>query len=287
MATIDVPVRGSRELRLRKLAPALGAVVEDFDLSQHHDDASIAAVRSALDENLVLFFENQTLTPEEQRDFAARFGELYTHPLYPGQAGLPELMILEYNENRKGHNNTWHSDVTYIQTPPQASLLYAEVLPDVGGDTIWINTYLAYEALTEPLKLLAGRLYAVHDFARAFRPERFAQYGIPDRAEKAYEDNPPVIHPLVRTNTKTGRKALFVNETFTSHIDGVTGRESRALLDFFLEHLKQPEFQVRWKWTPNAVAFWDNRWTQHYALSDYFPHHRRMRRATILGDRPV
>lgn len=283
----DLLVRDAADLKLRKVAPAIGAVVEAFDLSQRHDDATIAAVRRALDENLVLFFEGQTLTPEQQRDFAARFGELYVHPVYPGEAGLPELMILEYDENRKGHNNTWHSDVTYIQTPPQASLLYGEIVPEVGGDTLWANTYLAYEALSEPLKELAGKLQAVHDFAKAFRPERFAQYGIAERVDKAYADNPPVVHPVVRTNPQTGRKALFVNATFTSHIAGVSAHESRALLDFFIQHLQQPEFQVRWKWTPNAVAFWDNRWTQHYALSDYFPEHRRMRRATILGDRPV
>ena len=286
MATIEVPLH-SAKLEIRKLAPALGAVVESFDLAQQHDDRTIAAIRRALDENLVLFFEDQSITPEQQRDFAARFGALYVHPLYPGQSGLPEIMILEYDQNRKGHNNVWHSDVTYIQTPPQASLLYAEVLPGIGGDTLWANTYLAYEALSEPLKALAGRLNAVHDFSKAFRPERFAQYGIADRIDKVYEENPPVVHPVVRTNPQTGRKALFVNQNFTSHIADVSERESRALLDFFLDHLNQPEFQVRWQWKPNAVAFWDNRWTQHYALSDYFPHHRRMRRATILGDRPV
>jgi taurine dioxygenase len=283
MATIAHDTR----LEVRKLTPALGAVVESFDLARDHDDASIAAVREALDENLVIFFERQTITPEQQRDFAAKFGSLYVHPLYPGQAGLPEIMVLEYDETRKGHNDVWHTDVTYIQTPPQASLLYSEIVPELGGDTLWSNNYLAYEALSEPLKELAGRLHAVHDFSKAFKPERFAQYGIADRAAKAYEENPPVRHPVVRTNPKTGRKALFVNENFTSHIADVSERESRAILDFLLQHTNQPEFQVRWTWKPGTVAFWDNRWTQHYALADYFPHHRRMRRATILGDRPV
>lgn len=273
--------------KIRKLTPALGAVVESFDLASDHDGETIAAIRRALDEHLVLFFEDQTLSPEAQRAFAARFGELYVNPLYPGADGLPEIMVIEYDDNRKGRNNVWHSDVTYIETPPQASLLYAEVLPEIGGDTLWANTYLAYEALSEPLKELAGRLRAVHDFAKAFGPDRFAQYGITDHAASIYKDNPPVVHPVVRTNPQTGRKALYVNRNFPSHIADVSELESRALLDFFLEHLSQPEFQVRWQWKPNAVAFWDNRWTQHYALSDYFPHHRRMRRATILGDRPV
>jgi taurine dioxygenase len=196
-------------------------------------------------------------------------------------------MVLEYDANRRGHNDVWHTDVTYIATPPKASLLYAEIIPESGGDTLWLNTYLAYEALSEPIKRLASELYAVHDFAKAFRPERFAQYGIAERAQQAYAENPPVTHPVVRTNVATGRKGLFVNQNFTSHIAGVSERESKAILTLLFDHLAQPEFAVRWRWTPGAVAFWDNRFTQHYALADYFPQHRRMRRATILGDRPV
>ena len=275
------------KLTVKPLAPALGAVVEGIDLARDQDDATVAAVAAALEEHLVLFFEDQTITPEQQRDFAKHFGDLYKHPLYPGQAGLPEIMVLEYTADRKGHNDVWHTDVTYIQTPPKASLLYAEILPEIGGDTLWVNTYLAYEALSEPLKQLTAQLEAVHDFSKAFRPERFAEYGIAEQALKAYEDNPPVKHPVVRTNVATGRKALFVNQNFTSHIAGIPERESRAILALLYDHLQQPEFQVRWRWKPNAVAFWDNRFTQHYAIADYFPHHRRMRRATILGDRPV
>ena len=287
MATIDSAQAPLQHLTIRRVAPALGAIVEGVDLAQEQSVESIAAIQAALEEHLVLFFPKQRFTPEQQRDFAKRFGDLYQHPLYPGQDGLPEIMVLEYDATRRGHNDVWHTDVTYIQTPPKASLLYAEILPDLGGDTLWVNTYLAYEALSEPLKELASRLYAVHDFAKAFSPERFAQYGIAERMQKAYEDNPPVTHPVVRTNVATGRKALFVNQNFTSHIAGVSARESRAILDFLYGHLTQPEFQVRFTWTPNAVAFWDNRFTQHYALADYFPQHRRMQRATILGDRPV
>jgi taurine dioxygenase len=276
-----------KTLSLRKLAPALGAIVDGVDLAEEQSDASIAAIESALEEHLVLFFPDQRFSAEQQRDFAKRFGDLYRHPLYPGQEGLPEIMVLEYDAARRGHNDVWHTDVTYVQTPPKASLLYADVLPELGGDTLWVNTYLAYEALSEPLKELASRLYAVHSFAKAFSPERFAQYGIAERTQAAYDENPPVTHPVVRTNVATGRKALYVNQNFTSHIAGVSAKESRAILDFLYEHLTQPEFQVRFRWTEHAVAFWDNRFTQHYALADYYPHHRRMRRATIIGDRPV
>jgi taurine dioxygenase len=279
--TIEAP------LVRKPLSPTIGAVVEGIDLAQRLDDGAITQIRRALDEHLVLFFEDQRITPVQQRDFAARFGELHVHPVYPGTDEAREIMVLAYDESRKGHNDTWHSDVTFIQAPPQASILYAEEIPEVGGDTIWVNTYAAYEALSEPVKELAGKLHAVHDFAKAFKLDRFRSYGIEEQAAQAYSDNPPVSHPVVRTNPATGRKALFVNATFTSHIEGLSQRESDALLELFFAHLIQPEFQVRWRWKPNVVAFWDNRWTQHYALSDYFPHRRSVRRATILGDRPV
>jgi taurine dioxygenase len=274
-------------LLTKPLSPTIGAVVAGIDLAQPLDDGAIAQIRRALDEHLVLFFEDQRITPVQQRDFAARFGELHVHPFYPGTDEAREIMVLAYDESRKGHNDTWHSDVTFIQTPPQASILYAEEIPEVGGDTIWVNTYAAYEALSEPVKELAGKLHAVHDFSKAFKLDRFRQYGIEEQAAQAYSGNPPVTHPVIRTNPATGRKALFVNATFTSYIEELSQRESDALLELFFAHLIQPEFQVRWRWKPNVVAFWDNRWTQHYALSDYFPHRRRVRRATILGDRPT
>ena len=281
VTTTDTP------LVTKPLSPAIGAVVQGIDLAQPLDDGAIARIRRALDEHLVLFFEDQQLTPVQQRDFARRFGELHVHPLYPSSDEVREIMVIAYDETRKGHNDTWHTDVTFIETPPQASILYAEVIPEVGGDTIWLNTYAAYEALSEPVRRLAGELRAVHDFSKAFKLERFRAYGIEERAPQAYTENPPVSHPVVRTNPETGRKALFVNSTFTSHIEGLSPLESDALLKLFFDHLLKPEFQVRWRWKANTVAFWDNRWTQHYALSDYFPHPRRVRRATILGDRPV
>jgi taurine dioxygenase len=289
MTTLSQPQTASngKPLIARALSPAIGATVEGVDLSAPHSDGVIAQIRQALDEHLVLFFEDQHITPVQQRDFAKRFGELHVHPLYPGTDEVREIAVLAYDENRKGHNNTWHTDVTFIETPPQASILFAEEIPEVGGDTIWVNSYAAYEALSEPLKKLASELRAVHDFSKAFKPERFRAYGIEERAAAAYAENPPVSHPVVRTNLATGRKALFVNATFASYIEGLSQLESDALLKLFFDHLVRPEFQVRWRWKPNTVAFWDNRWTQHYALSDYFPHPRRVRRATILGDRPV
>jgi taurine dioxygenase len=250
-------------------------------------DRELAEIRSALDENLVLFFEGQSLTPVQQRDFAARFGPLYVHPFYPGHVEAPEVMILAHDESHRANSDRWHNDVTFLQTPPLAGILYAEEIPELGGDTLWANMYLAYETLSEPLKELVAPLRAVHSFAKNFTPERFRTLGMEDRRDAMYAEHPPVAHPVARTNPATGRKALFVNQDFTSHIEGVTPRESEALLRFLFEHMAQPEFQVRWRWQPGTLAFWDNRWTQHCALADYFPNRRRVRRATVLGERPV
>jgi taurine dioxygenase len=274
-------------LRAQPLTPALGAIVDGIDLAQPLGDDDIAAIRSALDEHLVLFFRQQTLTPVQQRDFAARFGRLYTHPFYPGHQDAPEIMILEHDATRRAKSDRWHNDVTYLATPPQASVLYAEEIPELGGDTLWANMYLAYETLSEPQRRFISGLRAVHSFAKNFTPERFTALGMENERDRMYAEHPPVSHPVARTNPATGRKALFVNQDFTSHVEGLAPRESEALLRLLFEHMAQPEFQVRWRWTAGTVAFWDNRWTQHCALADYFPARRRVRRATIAGERPV
>jgi taurine dioxygenase len=274
-------------MELVQLTPSIGAVVGGIDLRAPIARDTLAEIRAALDEHLVLFFEDRPLAPSEQRDFAARFGPLYRHPFYPGHAEAPEIMVLEHDDTQRANSDRWHNDVTYLETPPQAAVLYAEEIPKVGGDTLWANMYLAYETLSRPLRELVSQLRAVHSFAKNFTPERFRALGMEGRREQLYAEHPPVCHPVARTNPVSGRKALFVNQDFTSHIEGVSQRESDALLRFLFEHMAQPEFQVRWRWRPQTVAFWDNRWAQHCALADYFPHRRRMRRATILGDRPV
>ena len=247
----------------------------------------IGEIVTALDDRLVLFFEDQSLTPVQQRDFARRFGPLYVHPFYPGHEEAPEIMVLEHDATRRANSDRWHNDVTYLATPPKAAVLYAEDIPPLGGDTLWANMYLAYETLSDPLKDLVGSLRAVHSFAKNFTPERFAALGMEDRRDEMYARHPAVSHPVARTNPVTGRRALFVNQDFTSHIEGVSPRESEALLRFLFEHMSAPQFQIRWRWSAGTVAMWDNRWTQHCALADYFPAHRLVRRATIVGEAPV
>jgi taurine dioxygenase len=274
-------------LKTIPLTPAIGAVIEGIDLQAPLSDEDIYEIEAALDDRLVLFFENQPLTPIQQRDFAARFGPLYLHPFYPGHSEAAEIMVLEHDATRRANSDRWHNDVTFLARPPKAAVLCTVDIPPIGGDTLWANMYLAYEALSAPMKEFVSRLRAVHSFAKNFTPERFAAIGMENRRDALYAQHPPVSHPVARTNPATGRKALYVNQDFTSHIEGVSPRESEALLRFLFEHMSAPEFQVRWRWSAGTLAMWDNRWTQHCALADYFPAHRLVRRATIIGEPPV
>jgi taurine dioxygenase len=274
-------------LKAQPLTPAIGALIEGIDLAAPLSDDAVADIRSALDRHLVVFFRGQSVTPAQQRDFAARFGELYVHPFYPGHEDAREIMLLLNDATHRPSADRWHNDVTYLETPPMGAVLYAEEIPPLGGDTLWASMYAAHDALSEPMKQFVAGLRAVHSFAKNFTPERFRALGWEDRRDAMYAQHPPVLHPVARTNPATGRKALFVNQDFTSHIEGLTARESDAVLRLLFEHMAQPEFQVRWRWRAGDIAFWDNRWAQHCALGDYFPQRRIVRRATIAGDRPV
>jgi taurine dioxygenase len=269
------------------LTPTIGAVIGDVDLAQNLDAQIIADVRAALLKHKVIFFEDQHITPVQHRDFAARFGDLHTHPLYPGVPEAPEMFILDNHANNPTDNDAWHTDVTFIETPPLGAILYAKLLPESGGDTCWANMQAAYEALSKPLQRFLSELDAVHDFNRGFpQGGQVAKQAGKDKAAKALDEHPPVIHPMVRTHPETGEDGLFVNYGFTDRIKGLRRNESDALLNMLFVHIQKPEFQVRWKWKPHSIAFWDNRITQHYAVNDYLPARRVMNRATILGDRP-
>ena len=271
----------------RPLTPAIGALVENVDLAGPLDDEQFADLQAALLKHQVLFFENQRLTPVQHRDFAARFGALHTHPLYPGVPEAPELFTLDNHQANPTDNDSWHTDVTFIETPPKAAILHAHLLPASGGDTIWSNMKAAFEALSPSFRDYLTTLDAVHDFARGFPASGVVAGNAGAEAHaRAVAANPPVTHPVVRTHPETGEDGLFVNFTFTDRIVGLTRKESDAILGMLFEHIQKPEFLVRWRWSENAIAFWDNRVTQHYAVNDYLPARRVMVRATILGDPP-
>ena len=274
-------------MRVVPLGPAIGSRIEGLDLSRTLDEADHALLHGALLAHHVLFFENQPLTPRHQRDFASRFGPLHIHPVYPQHPEVPEVILLDTHLDNPPDNDNWHTDVTFIETPPMGAVLSAQLLPPSGGDTLWASGIAAYAGLSAPYRRFLDPLHAEHDFLRSFPVWRFARTPAErERWEAARDKHPPVVHPVVRTHPESGRRGLFVNEGFTSRIVELAAPESDAVLAQLRAHVAKPEFGVRWRWKPHDLVFWDNRLTQHYASADYLPHRRVMHRATILGDRP-
>jgi taurine dioxygenase len=270
-----------------RLSRALGAIVNGVELSQELSQSVIERLGELLVEHQVLLFRHQPITPEAQCRFAARFGSLHVHPIYPVLPELPEIMLLDTHEGFLPDNDNWHTDVTFSPTPPLAGILAAKRLPSVGGDTLWSSSSAAYDALSEPVRRLLDGLTAQHSVAKSFPAERWqSEPAFKERYEHAVAKHPPVNHPVVRTHPVSGRKGLFVNEGFTTHINELSPRESETLLKFLFSHQAQPEFTIRWRWSVDDIAFWDNRVTQHYAIADYLPGRRTMHRATVIGDKP-
>ena len=275
-------------MKIDRLSPALGAVISGIDLNAALNDEAQQGLQAALVEHQVLFLRQQFLQAEQQRDVAKLFGDLHIHPIYPAHERVAEVMVLDSHKQDLRDNELWHTDVTFIQTPPLGCVLSAQQVPEFGGDTLWASSTAAYAALSKPMQALLEGLSASHDIRKSFPATRFALTDADAaRFEKAKQDHPPVSHPVVRTHPVSGKKGLFVSEGFTTHINELTEAESEALLRFLFTHATHPNFQVRWHWQAGDVAIWDNRATQHFANFDYGAAHRIMHRATVLGDKPV
>ncbi|MDY7105518.1 MAG: TauD/TfdA family dioxygenase [Actinomycetota bacterium] len=264
------------------VSPTLGAEVTGVDLADL-DDATWEQVAAAWAEHLVLFFRDQELPPDAHERLGRRIGELHVHPAAPTVDGHPNVMIIHADERSKVvAGNGWHTDVSCDERPPCATILHLPVVPEVGGDTLFISTEAAYEALSQPMKDFLADKVAVHESAHVYR----GRYGT-EESDSRDGRFPSAIHPVVRTHPVTGRKALYVNRAFTTRIKGLAPNESRAILDLLCDHIEhRPEFQCRFSWTPRAVAMWDNRSTQHYAAWDYYPQTRSGRRVSVVGERP-
>ena len=274
-------------IQVTRVARALGAVVSGVNLSDELAQPDIDRLGELLIEHQILFFRGQPITPQQQARFAARFGTLHVHPIYPVLPELPEIMLIDTHPGFLPDNDNWHTDVTFSQTPPMAGILAAKLLPAAGGDTLWSSSSAVHETLSAPMRLFLGGLTAQHSVAKSFPAERWANDPASKaRYERAVAKHPPVNHPVIRTHPVSGRKGLFVNEGFTTHINELTPRESQTLLAFLFTHSAQQEFTVRWRWNVDDIAFWDNRNTQHYAVADYLPERRTMHRATVNGDKP-
>ena len=266
---------------VRPLSPTIGAEVSGIDLGQVPDDATFAELDKAFMDHKVLFFRDQPITSDQHVAFCRRFGDLEVHPFVPSKPGYPEVMRLVHDENWRGTENNWHSDVTWRQEPSLGSMLRAVEVPAVGGDTLFADMEAAYDALGDTMKTMLDGLVAVHDFTRVFGFGKSA-----DELAELREKYPPAEHPVIRTHPVTGRKSIYVNVGFTSHIRGLRLDESAQLLKYLYRQASVPEYQCRFHWTPDSFALWDNRCVQHYAVSDYWPERRVMERVTIVGDRP-
>lgn len=272
-------------MEFHQVAPALGAEVTGVDLRAPIDETTLAALRAGLNEHQVLFFRDQPIEPAHHRALARGFGETVGHPAYPTVEGFDEINILESTPNAPTKIDTWHTDMTFLERPPLGSILRAQVVPAVGGDTLFASLFAAYASLSANMKRYLDGLVALHAFAHGFR-HSLAERGGWERLGEAVKQNPPVRHPVIRTHPESGRKALFVNRLFTTHIEGLSEAESDAILAYLYDHLELPEHTCRFRWRVDSIAFWDNRATLHRPVNDYFPHHRRMERITIAGDRP-
>ncbi len=265
-----------------KLTPIIGAEISGVDLSQPLGNATFSEIQRAFAENLVIFFRDQTLTAEQHLAFGKRFGSLHIHPAAPHVPGHRELMVIRADEHSpRANGEGWHSDVSCDAEPPMGSILHIQTCPPKGGDTLFANMYAAYDALSDRMKTYLDGMTAVHDGEEVYRGT-YANLGVAD--QPVY---PKSEHPVVRTHPVTGKKCLYINRGFTRRLNGVPGDESAGVLRYLFEHMENPLFQCRFRWSENAVAFWDNRCAQHRAMWDYWPHTRAGHRVTVAGDRPV
>ncbi|HEY7744570.1 MAG TPA: TauD/TfdA family dioxygenase [Burkholderiales bacterium] len=270
---------------MRPVSGALGAEIEGVNAAQTLPDEVIVEIRQALLDHVVVFFRGQKLTPTQQLAFARRFGE----PMeYPQLKGLPECPLItpvvKLEHERVNFGGIWHSDTTYLERPPMASMLYAIETPPYGGDTLFANQYLAYETLSDDLRERLAGLVGINASTKAD-----ASRTREDRLRAAGLDHKVLVgeHPVVRTHPETRRRALYVNVGHTTHFRGWTQAESEPLLGFLFAHQVRPELTCRFSWQPGSIAFWDNRCAQHNPVNDYHGFKRVMHRVTLAGDVPA
>jgi len=269
-----------------RIAGALGAEIRGVDLSGSLDAALVSEIRAAWLAHGVVFFRDQSLDAAGFMRFARVMGTPVEYPFVQGLPDYPEIIeVRKLEHERINFGGIWHTDTAYLECPPSATMLIARELPPYGGDTEFASGIAAYEALSQGLKETLAGLRAVNSSAKAdvtkSREDRIASNGRAD-ARRSYEAE----HPVVRTHPETGRKALYVNRGHTVRFAGWTEEESAPLLSFLFEHQQRSEFSCRFRWTPGALALWDNRCVLHNPVNDYHGFRRLMHRITLAGDRP-
>jgi taurine dioxygenase len=264
-----------------RLGATIGAVLDGPDLTADLPDEVIAEIARALADYKVIFFRDQPLTSEQHVAFARRFGELEVHAFLGANKDNEHLVRFEKSADVAGYENAWHHDVTWREIPSMGAILHGIEVPEVGGDTLFADMYAAYEGLPDDLRDRIDGFDLEHTFLHTF-----GVFLDDEQKAKMLEKYPPPTHPMVCTHDVTGRKHLYANRNFASHVIGMDRDESRELIDLVCRQADYPEYQCRFHWEPHSVAFWDNRAVQHYASSDYWPQVRIMERASIIGARP-
>ena len=273
-----------RKIQVEPLSPIIGAEISGVDISKPIDKETLKEVNDALLLHQVIFFRDQQMDLETHKSFGRNFGKLHIHPTAAKIEGHPEILTIRADENSKAvAGMKWHSDVSCDLEPPMGSILHLHQIPKVGGDTMFASMYRAYERLSDPIKSLISSLYAWHESIGVHR-DRLNHKGTLRDGENSY---PEALHPIVRTHPVTRKKTLFVNENFTTRIEGLHKTESDAVLKMLYDHIATPEFHCRFRWRENSVAFWDNRCVQHYPLNDYHGYRRLLHRVTLKGNVPV
>jgi len=273
-------------ITVKPIAGALGAEIEGVDIGNGLDAETVAEVRRALLDHLVIFFHGQDIPMDRYLEFARAFGTPAEYPLLPGIEGYPMItQIAKYEQERNNFGGIWHADTTYLDCPPMGSMLYSLEIPPFGGDTLFANQYLAYETLSDEFRRVLDGLVGVSTSAKA-DVSKTREDMIRNAGDKATVSDHCAEHPVVRTHPETGRKCLFVNVAHTSHFKGMTEAESAPILDYLFQHQVRPEFTCRFRWRRGSLAFWDNRATQHNPINDYHGFRRVMRRITLAGEKP-
>lgn len=292
---MDTPLEGicpsnaatlRNDMEVKQIAGALGAEILGVDLSNGMSDGLAREVRQVLLDHQVIFLKKQNLSPQQFLGFAKAMGEPIEYPFVKGLEGFPHIIEVKKLEHEKvNFGGIWHSDTTYLDEPPMGSMLLSREVPPFGGDTMFANQYLAYDSLSSGMKNILEGLIGISSSARAdvskTREDRIKSDG-KDSAPQEFRAE----HPIVRTHPETGRKALYVNTAHTAGIKGMLDEESAPILAYLFQHQVKPEFTCRFQWEPNAIAFWDNRCTQHNPVNDYHGYRRVMQRITLKGDKP-
>lgn len=275
-------------MQIKRLSGAVGAEILGVDLVGNISDALIADIRKIWLDNGVVFFRDQNMTMDQFQSFARRFGEIVEYPFVKGLPDHPFIIpVLKLPHEKHNFGGIWHTDTTYLETPPMATMLIAEELPPFGGDTLFSSNYAAYEALSPDLQRVLQGLRGVNSSAKATvtktREDRLGDSAKEENARKELVSE----HPVVRTHPETGRKALYVNPGHTMRFAGWTEEESAPLLEYLFQHQVKPEFTCRFAWTPKAIALWDNRCVMHNPVNDYHGYKRLLYRITLKGDTPA